>query len=157
MKETDLEKQITGAFEEKINKLDADIEHNVEIIKALQTENSESQAEKTRLSKECLELLEKVNSNQISGSPSFSLREDDGICLSADKVKKANEWIQYHELTHHTADYLRLKDAKYSGAIGISRYELRKGWTSIGSYVDLVCTDCIKNQQTDANFEIEEL
>ena len=63
-------------------------------------------------------------------SPDYSLTKEEG--------EKLDKWMKAHDKKYHR------KGHKYTGAIGVSNFELNMGWTSVGEWIDCECTECKK-------------
>lgn len=155
-----LESLIKKMFVERQNELEKEKQKAYNELIEAQNEYCEIAEKQQDLSKEEDEILQQAKSGKLDNfKPSFHLSKNDGFELNEDAVRKANEWIAKHELEHHTKTFLGLEKDNYKGAVGFANYELRKGWTSIGSYVELVCTECehSKRSAKSYSFDIEEL
>lgn len=140
----EIEKAIEDAFEntiarkrELIEEEKMDIEDSEEQIKELESDIKELEDEKQ-------ELRSAIEKGAEDPLHIFKLNPRDSINLSEEDCKKANEWTLGHALRFHTQEALGLASPRYKGAIGHSDYMIRMGWTSIGRYVELVCTECEK-------------
>ena len=87
---------------------------------------------------------------------------DPELSITRKDSEKVNKWMKAHMEKFHP------KGLGYQGATSVSNFELRKGWTGIGPWCDMVCTVCLekaeklkgkkaKKLKEDATFNIEEL
>ena len=87
---------------------------------------------------------------------------DPELSITRKDSEKVNKWMKAHMEKFHP------KGLGYQGATPVSNFELRKGWTGIGPWCDMVCTLCLekaeklkgkkaKKLKEDATFNIEEL
>lgn len=140
---TDLKEKIISIYEEKIKKIDSDIAKEKESILTIKSTVNDLENEKSKLSKECTEILKSVDENKkLNVKASFHIEKNDWPNLTEEDIGKINDWILKHELSYHMKSLLATGEYKYQGAISCAKYEIHKGWTSIGAYVDLVCTEC---------------
>lgn len=137
----ELEKTVKSAFDEKLEALAKGIENYKKIIKEAQQSIKQMEAEKKELTAKKSQAIKDLK-NSDPKINCFKLDVSDSIQLSSDVVQKANEWIKLHEIKYHAAVALDLKIPKSQGAIGISKYFIKKGWTSIGDFVELCCETC---------------
>lgn len=138
----ELEKAVKGAYDEKLEALVKGIENYKKIIKEAQQAVKQMEAEKKELTAEKSKTLKDLKNNTPKIN-CFKLDVGDSIQLSSEVVQKANEWVKLHEIKYHAAVALDLKIPKSQGAISISKYFIRKGWTSIGDFVELCCETCM--------------
>ena len=153
-----LKESVIKAYNDKIEAIDEKIENAKADREAANTEIAENESEKVRLGKECTEVLKLLDEKGKIDKPSFHLSPDDSINFSEADCKRTNEWVQRHELMYHTAEFLKLSH-RYMGCTPCSNYVLRSGWTSLGRYVSLVCTECEKRKEyiQDYEYDIEEI
>ena len=87
---------------------------------------------------------------------------DPELSITRKDSEKVNKWMKAHMEKFHP------KGPGYQGAISVSNFELRKGWTGIGPWCDMVCTVCLEKAEKlhgkkaeklkeDATFNIEKL
>lgn len=87
---------------------------------------------------------------------------DPELSITREDSEKVNKWMKAHMEKFHP------KGLGYQGATPVSNFELRKGWTGIGPWCDMVCTLCLekaeklkgkkaKKLKEDATFNIEKL
>ena len=169
----EIEKVIDDAFANKIKHINSMIEETKKDIESSKNDIEDYEAVIENLEAEKNELkstLEKVESTAEDPLHIFKLTPEDSIKLDEADCKKANAWTLSHALRFHTAETLGIKSPRYKGAIGCADYMIRMGWTSIGRYVELVCTECEKvaarqkadtGEQTleykDYTYDIEEI
>lgn len=153
-----LKESVIKAYNDKIESIDRKIENAKADREAANAEIKENESEKVRLGKECTEVLKQLDEKGKVDKPSFHLLPSDSINLSKEACEKANNWVQTHELVYHTAEFLKLSH-RYMGCTPCANYELRAGWTALGRYVSLVCTECEKRKEYIRNYEydIEEI
>lgn len=150
--------KVRVVFEERLKEIDNQIEKVSQEIRDGQNEVKALKSIKKDVAKERDDLLKSINKN--ADLKVFQLSTRDSIVLDDDLVNRANDWIKKHELRFHTEHALGLKVPDRKAAIGLSHYEIKKGWTSIGSFTSLICTACKESKEVDYNdrvFEIEEL
>ena len=150
--------KVRVVFEERLKEIDNQIEKVSQEIRDGQNEVKALKSIKKDVAKERDDLLKSINKN--TDLKVFQLSTRDSIVLDDDLVNRANDWIKKHELRFHTEHALGLKVPDRKAAIGLSHYEIKKGWTSIGSFTSLICTACKESKEVDYHdrvFEIEEL
>lgn len=150
--------KVRVVFEERLKEIDNQIEKVSQEIRDGQNEVKALKSIKKDVAKERDDLLKSINKN--ADFRVFQLSTRDSIALDDDLVNRANDWIKKHELRFHTEHALGLKVPDRKAAIGLSHYEIKKGWTSIGSFTSLICTACKESKEVDYHdrvFEIEEL
>lgn len=154
----DIKEVIITAYNNKIEGINKRIESAKADREVANAEIKENEAEKVRLGKECTEVLKQLDEKGKINKPSFRLSPSDSINLSERDCERVNNWVQEHELLYHTAEFLKLSH-KYMGCTPCASYELRTGWTSLGRYVTLVCTECEKRKEYIRDYEcdIEEI
>lgn len=150
--------KVRVVFEERLKEIDNQIEKVSQEIRDGQNEVKALKSIKKDVAKERDDLLKSINKD--ADLKVFQLSTRDSIALDDALVNRANDWIKKHELRFHTEHALGLKVPDRKAAIGLSHYEIKKGWTSIGSFTSLLCTACKESKEVDYNdrvFEIEEL
>lgn len=150
--------KVRVVFEERLKEIDNQIEKISQEIRDGQNEVKALKSIKKDVAKERDDLLKSINKD--ADLRVFQLSTRDSIALDDDLVNRANDWIKKHELRFHTEHALGLKVPDRKAAIGLSHYEIKKGWTSIGSFTSLICTACKESKEIDYHdrvFEIEEL
>lgn len=151
--------KVHSVYKDRLEEIDKQIEKISQEIKEDQDEIEALKAIKKDVAKERDVLLKNIQ-NKDTDLRVFQLSTRDSIALDDDLVNRANDWIKKHELRFHTEHALGLKVPDRKAAIGLSHYEIKKGWTSIGSFTSLICTACKESKEVDYNdrvFEIEEL
>lgn len=153
-----IKESIISAYNDKVSDIEKKIENAKADRDAAIQEITEREEEKVKLCTECTEVLKQLDETGKIDKPSFYLEPSDSINLSEKDCKKVNDWVQRHEILYHTPEFLKLTH-RYMGCSPVSNYELRMGWTSLGRYVTLTCTECEKRKEYIADYEcdIEEI
>ena len=91
---------------------------------------------------------------------------DPELSVSREDSDKVNKWMKKHDKKYHP------KGLGYQGCTPVSNFELRKGWTGLGAWCDMVCTHCLdradeleeqgdkkaaEELRKDARYQIEEI
>lgn len=91
---------------------------------------------------------------------------DPDLSVSREDSERVNKWMKKHDEKYHP------KGLGYQGCTPVSNFEMRKGWTGLGAWCDMVCTCCLdrakeleeagkkdeaEKLKKDATFEIEEI
>ena len=153
---TDLKEKVIEAYNEVIEAQNKQIKRCHDEITTCTSCILDAEKRKQDLAKECTSLLKKIDEEKIDSMPAFKLSTSDGIKLSKEDCKKANDWVIKHEVKFHPKSFLGLEHV-YKGVSPVSKYELRKGWSSIGDWVSLVCTECKEKGVDDCEYDIQEI
>lgn len=82
--------------------------------------------------------------------PAEDIYDPDLSVLRKDSEKVA-EWREQHIKKYHSSE------SGHQGSVFVSNFELRKGWTGLGPWCDMVCTTCLSKAETLSRKAAEKL
>lgn len=153
-----LKHAVISAYNDKIEEIDKSITEAKASREEIDKDIAEFENEKAFLGRECTEVLKQMDEKGLPEIKTFEFSPGDKFEFTEETCERTNNWIKRHELMCHTSEYLKLTHP-YKGCTPCSNYELRIGWTGLGRYVSLVCTECEKHKDymRDYEYDIEEI
>ena len=153
-----LKHAVISAYNDKIEELNKSIAGAKATREEVDKDIAEFENEKIFLGRECTEVLKQMDEKGLPEIKTFEFTPGDKFEFTEEACERTNNWVKKHELMCHTPEYLKLTHP-YKGCTPSSNYELRIGWTALGRYVSLVCTECekCKEYMQDYEYNIEEI